>query len=217
MPPKKIPIERAFSEKLRFKLGALGYRTWKMSERFQKGIPDIYMPTGRWIESKIIPWRQSDRNGRSKAIKYFDELQRWTMDQLTLSGDTCLVAILWVMDDGHIRFMLMPWKHFRHILRWGIDTVFHFSTSYQKGEITGLDKWFENGSLSQNHWDKLFYSWERRHNGHHYDETQTSDFWQYRRGQLIGGRHNPTYVEERLLTGDKKALQKMEKELDRTT
>lgn len=214
MVKRRQTLEAAFSVKLRIEIGKLGYRTWKISQQFQRGMPDIYMPTGRWIESKVIPWRAIERNGRSKAIKHFDDLQRWTMDQLELSGDTCLVAILWVMDDGHNRFMLMPWKHFRHILRWPIDTVFHFSQSYYKGRIDGLPLWFEDGKLSDTEWRRLFYTWERRKNAAHYDATQTSDYWEYLRGKTIGGKSNAAYVPESLMMADVKELEKMEHELD---
>jgi hypothetical protein len=154
--------EATISEEVRWRFRQHGVWSVKVNDRVTRGIPDIYIAGGVWIESKVIVTLPTIKNF---PLKYFSALQRNTMDDLLDQGDDCFVAILFYGD--HTRsFMLMPWYHFRRIRLWDIHTVAHFSQPYLgKGHLRLEPFGWINGKWNEVHWEEnVFTKWAHHKN-----------------------------------------------------
>ena len=188
-------FEARFSTKVRARIHDLGRKTYKISQRFDRGMPDIYLPVGTWIESKVVYYAGPRSRAVRKPIKHFSNVQRWILDNLARDGDLCLVALLWVVDYGTQRFTLMPWKRFRHILLWNVEDIMHFSDPIENATMP-IEKFWEGRDVKMEIFEDRFSSWKNRYNDFCYDETTTSDHWYYENGILIGGKNNPVNIEK---------------------
>lgn len=190
-----VSYEARFSQRVRQQIHGMGRKTYKMSQKFERGIPDIYMPTGIWIENKIINYGGPRGRYNKRPITALSNAQRWVMDQLSKDGDFCLIGILWMIDSGTQRFTLMPWTTFRHILQWTVTDMMHFSDELEPGKFP-IPKFWDGRNIIMDTFDDRFNSWVHKNNDTMYDSTSTSDHWYYENGILIGGKNNPINLQK---------------------
>lgn len=190
---KKGHLESVYTEKIRKSLKFLGIDSYKIGTPFLRGMPDVYVVSGTWIESKIIPVPKR-RNIKGSPVTYFHGPQRYAMDRLSLKGDHVFAAIMWLVDDKTARSMFMPWKTFRHILDWNMATLIHFSEPYNGGAPPQIDQFWNNHKVDLTVFEQRFMEWKFKDLPRHYDTTTTSDFWLYKSGRLVGGEHNPMFI-----------------------
>jgi hypothetical protein len=166
-------LEATFSREVRAALARLTILTFKVNERVRRGIPDIYIQGGNWIESKVIPTMPGTRNF---PLKYFTALQRITMDTLCKRGDNCFVAILWYGEDSR-SLLFMPWHQFRRIKSWDVYTLAHFSAPYIGPASMDLTKFcWEKGRWNGARWKaEIFDTWVQKDNIRVYDAKYVPD------------------------------------------
>lgn len=86
-----------------------GIFAYKTADRFQSGVPDIYVQGGRWIENKILIW--SDMGFLSSPVTFMTPKQKSWADRLTGHGDLVFVSAFYfgAVKSGNPRFMMAPW------------------------------------------------------------------------------------------------------------
>ena len=89
---------------------------YKASDRFRKGIPDIYVCGGTWIEDKFfdeVP-TCSPRN----CMKFFTEKQKLFLARAERSGDNALAGLFFTNRKHNSYFVLIQWRHFICVKAW---------------------------------------------------------------------------------------------------
>jgi hypothetical protein len=115
------PLEGAVSTAIRNQLNMLGIKSYKVSDKFTSGIPDIYMCNGMWIESKVIS-RAPTKN--IQPVRHLSSHQRRELNDLTRHGDQCFVAMYFQFSTGNNNaFVLCPWWEFWRISLWDLDAI----------------------------------------------------------------------------------------------
>jgi hypothetical protein len=154
--------EATFSGELRRVLQRRGLWTLKTNERARRGIPDIYLTGGQWIESKIIASLPTIRNF---PLKHFTGVQRITLDTLVKKGDVAFAAILWLGDHNR-SFTFLPWYEFRRIRVWDVYTLTHFSQPYIGEGHIDMDKFcWEGPKWNRDRWtEEVWNRWPHRNN-----------------------------------------------------
>lgn len=130
---------------------AKGVYAYKTSDRYQSGVPDIYVSGGNWIESKSA--------GIKKAFNWHAAHSQEQINMsanLRKSGDKVLCASVWTIHN-RVYFIIVPWVVISHkpvwdrvdIKEWGFpyskienwmdmfDSKYHrnFDTDWEKTEI----------------------------------------------------------------------------------
>lgn len=83
-------LEGPFNKRIVDALRARGLFAVKLADRFQFGIPDIYIQGGNWIEGKIIKCTDSNR-----SVNIWNALsgkQQARCERIWISGDAIIVA-----------------------------------------------------------------------------------------------------------------------------
>jgi hypothetical protein len=126
---------------------AKGIWAYKTSDRFQSGVPDIYIAGGNWIECKAIGIR-----------KTFNWHNTHTQEQLNFaahlrsSGDRVLAASVWTIQS-RIFFIIIPWEVLSIKPVWTRAEIKEWGYPYSK-----IENWMDMFNLDHNrHYDL---SWE---------------------------------------------------------
>lgn len=120
---------------------AKGILAYKVSDRFQSGIPDIYITGGNWIEckqagiKKTFNWHGAHTQ---EQINFVSNLRR--------CGDRVLAASVWTIQS-RIYFIIVPWEVISHKPIWERADVKEWGFPYSK-----VQNWMEmfNSSCSRN-------------------------------------------------------------------
>jgi hypothetical protein len=166
-------LEGSFSVSMRKQLAKMGLMSYKVSDRFRAGIPDTYMPSGIWIEAKIIPTMPTKL---VPPIRYFSGAQRLELNRLTKHGDQCFAALYFAFDHYSAAFALVPWEDFLKIASWDLDTISTLGTIIDKrNEDFKLERFFSKDAPLKYDpkiwWNEAFDDWIRKH-PEKYDHTQ---------------------------------------------
>lgn len=102
----------------------LGIFCYKTSDRFQTGVPDVYIQGGLWSEGKQISMQRLLKGGRPiSAMNWIEPPQQAWLNKLDDAGDYCFIHIDWVSESGRgpgsHRFTFMPWRLFKQVGAWG--------------------------------------------------------------------------------------------------
>ena len=109
-----------------------GLFTYKTSDRFRAGVPDIYVPGGIWIESKIFRMSKS-----VNWLKKISPQQAYFMDQVHSHMDFCLVAARFEMPDRLCRGVIVPYKFLYRHDTWTPDDAAKYDMWYRLPTILG--------------------------------------------------------------------------------
>lgn len=94
--------ETEFNRMIVAKFRGLGLFAYKTSDNFQIGLPDIYIASGKWIESKIV--KVSGKRPFSIIGEVTEAQKKWAKD-LAHGGDDVYLCILVEFPDAkHIAF-----------------------------------------------------------------------------------------------------------------
>lgn len=154
------------SAEMRAELTELGILSYKVSDRYHTGIPDIYIPSGIWIETKVIPRMPTQA---TPPIRYFPGPQRKEIRKLMEAGDEVLAAVLFCFDMSTRGFVLAPWWEFERIAVWNYETIISLGRIFPAGE----KRHFSMASFFSMHspgkldldiwWNDAFSSWLKRY------------------------------------------------------
>lgn len=157
--------ESPYNQDLKKAIRRLGIFAYKASDRFQGGIPDIYMARGNWIEGKAIPMPK--RNNVSILV-HVDPAQKILLNQLTHFGDQCFLAVYWVDERGIRYFTFIPWMDARSITTWGYKTIGQLSIPMDRTKLWKMDRFFHPkaprrwlGSEPGTWWGDRLNEWKR--------------------------------------------------------
>ena len=106
-------LEANFSRLLVSSIERKGVPAVKLSDKVRKGVPDIYVTGGTWIESKFLHFSNNSRTGRS-VLPFFSEMQKLTLGEFSEAGDQCFAAMCFpdfLGKRGTSYFMLTPWRY----------------------------------------------------------------------------------------------------------
>jgi len=164
IPMRTNKVEADFSADIRWNFRQEGIKSFKTNDRVNRGIPDIYLVGGKWIESKVLI---SLPNAMDYPLKHFSALQRNNLDDLSDGGDECFVAILFYKLNEP-RFLVMPWYYFRRINVWHRSTTQYFTHPYYGKTSMRLSRFgFDGGYWNENWWlHNIWYNWK-----HHNDRS----------------------------------------------
>ncbi len=147
---KGIRLEASVSEQIRKELHELGLKTFKMSDRFRGGIPDIYGTNAIWIETKCIGLIPSGKGGFHPRSRLTGP-QKTEMRELEEKGDQCFVAIYWQFGDSRA-FTFIPFWEFMRITKWELKTLQELGHIVTKGDSFRLDRFFKDGKYDPGIW-----------------------------------------------------------------
>lgn len=158
-------LEGKVSLEIRRGLDKLGIKSYKMSDRYRAGIPDIYFPSGNWIETKVVPRLPSREIG---PLRYFSGPQRTEMNDREAAGDQCFAAIYFSFDWYHRAFVLCPWYEFWRIALWDLEAITtlgvvipdHNAPDYQLGRFFNKDHPLKFDPNIW--WNQAFDTWVRK-------------------------------------------------------
>jgi hypothetical protein len=160
--------EAKFSAGVRREMRLLGLRSIKTNDRITRGLADIYVPGGNWIESKLVPGLPRALNS---PLKYYHGNQRPFLDGMLKRGDTTYTACQWVVDQKQRMFVFMPWWNFRRILQWNMEMVLHFGHSYTIHSTTYMmERHVVNGKLDMTWFNEKWKAWPFRYNHLYFNE-----------------------------------------------
>lgn len=120
-------------------MAKLKIKSFKLADRFNAGIPDIYFAGGNWIETKVIT-RPPTIKGH--PLRYFRPNQRIEMDALSQCGDGVFVAIYWDLEGGVRWFTFIPWWEFRCITHWTIPTIMELGVRIRTRSDLKMERFF---------------------------------------------------------------------------
>lgn len=107
----KSPAKEAeFSKDIIAGLRLLHIKAHKMSDRYNRGTPDIYVPGGNWIESKRLVYTTGHYG--ATVLSAVKPAQQKVCTELSENGDRVIIAIMWIdrQSANRIGTLFVPWE-----------------------------------------------------------------------------------------------------------